>query len=66
MINKPQVGDRYYDNGDRKWRAVVEVGNEYDDGLGCLVWCDNGVGYDCYWSDKLNCWQYFPPGYPGE
>lgn len=55
----PKVGDIFDDDGIK--RTIIEVGHQYDDGLGWQVTLDNDIGYDCYWSEKMKCWQYWHP-----
>ena len=38
--------------------TIVEVGIQYEDGVGWEITASDGVGYDCYWSEKLKFWVY--------
>lgn len=60
----PVVGDMFTNEWDSTGpRPIREVGQEIVEGdhIGRAIVCDDG-GYDCFWSDENQRFQYFPDG----
>lgn len=59
----PQVGDKYYPLFESDWRngeptlTIKEIYQDYEDG-GFAIFASDDIGYDCYWSEKLQMWCY--------
>lgn len=67
----PQIGDTYYSGFESDYlesgglpteggecRVIADVWGECDDGRTWSIEADNGIGYDCIWSDALGAWVY--------
>lgn len=63
----PKVGDRYYPQFEEDYSlplssaslTIAKVIQRYDDDKGFEIVASDGIGYDCYWSKRLNAWCYY-------